>query len=351
MALTTSPAYPVTGEAITLTSSLDTGMAATHVAIEITSVPSASNLSTGFLFVDTDETALSSVAAAQTGKLASSFTADVPGEYGVTVYLIWRLPPVTPGQTEARWRVKATDTGTIHVGQFVELTVRTQSLGGATLRCRVNDDTIRAASFVDFDGEKARAAALQSTVVAAVEALEGVTVDTVIGDSDTRANDLATKFAAHRVGTSWHSAADAENVVTSYPAHSPMTLVARYNELYDRILAHMTELTTGSRFHTADDTKNTPITGHATDLAGVLVGLSDLRERVYERHREQGSADTPAVHTIAAGDTTNALTAPTPLDDVLVAFLDALADQAPTAPSGEVDGAIRAAAAGFRIVP
>jgi hypothetical protein len=144
--------------------------------------------------------------------------------------------------------------------------------------------------------------------------------------------------------------ADTENDVERFPAYSAPSLIDRYNETRDAVFGHMTEKSSGTRFHSADDTKNTPLLGEASTLSDVLVGLADLRERVYERHRVQGSGDTPAVHTNSGGDTTNELTDPTKLDDLLVAYLDALADDAPTAATGEVDGAVTAAARGFRIV-
>lgn len=346
MAITQSPTYPTAGTAVSVTSDASAVLLFDY-AIELTSVPPASSLSTGLQLKQTTSAISKPIEAAKAGLLADSFVPDVAGEYGVTVYVIQQRP--LPG--EIRYAISATDSGTVNVGQVAQLPILTERYGGATLQITIVNDTIRAASLVEFVDEASRAAAQQTTVTAALTAMVGVTVATAIGDPYTRANDLRTEFNDHLANTGVHNVADATNPIVGEAVYSLAGLLRFLTAMLDAAEGHALDAEAASRWHAAEDTVNLPVIGTATDLAGATVLLSDLRERFYERHRVMNTSSTPVVHDDATGDTTNTLSAPTKLDDVIVAYLDALVDSSPTPATGESDGAVAAAAAGgFRIV-
>lgn len=348
MTLLATPTYPVAGQAVTVTSDAS-AVLVTDYAIEVTSVPPRSVLSTGLALVPTDHTVAQvsdPVRAAELGILADSFAPDVPGAYGVTVYLIREAPNRA---FEIVRSIAATDSGTIQVGVEMTLPIRAGAFGGADLSITVADATIRAAALADHLNEASRVAALQTDVTDALTAMVGATVATACGVFLTRVTDLRDEVEDHLAGTSWHAVADTDNVVSRYAPRSVADGIVALNQLRDVLVDHLVALSTGTRWHTNDDTENAVVVSPATDLAGAQVLLSDLRERAYERHRIIGSGDAQPVHTNAGGDTTNTLSAPTLLDDVIVAYLDALVDTAPTAPTGEVPGQATAEAAGFRV--
>lgn len=346
MALTQSPTYPTAGTAVSVASDASAVLLFDY-AIELTSVPPASSLSTGLQLKQATSTTADPIEAAKAGLLADGFTPDVAGEYGVTVYVIQQRP--LPG--EIRYAISATDSGTVNVGQVAQLPILTERYGGATLQITIVDDTIRAASLVEFVDEASRAAAQQTTVTAALTAMVGVTVATAIGDPYTRANDLRTNFNAHLANTTVHAVADATNPIEGEAVYSLAGLLRFLATMLEAANGHALDADAASRWHEEEDTSSLPAIGTATDLGGATVLLSDLRERFYERHRVLGDASTPAVHRTTAADTTNTLSAPTVLDDLVVAYLDALVDEAPTPATGEVDGAVLAAATGgFRLI-
>jgi hypothetical protein len=319
------------------------------LAVEVTSVPPQSSLATGLLLLPSDTLGgqlVSPLQVADLDLLAATFAPDVAGEYGVRVSLISEVPNRAGELVRS---IATQESGTVNVGVAMALPIRTLAFGGADLSVTVVGDTIRAASLGGHLDERSRTAALQSAVTAALAALVGVTVATACGVFLTRVNNLLTELADHFAGTTWHALADTENVVTRYAAQSQREGIALVNAIRDAYVGHTTELSTGSRFHTNDDTANQPIVSPATDMAGATVLLADVRERCYERHRIIGSGDAVQVHTNAGGDTTNALSAPTLLDDAIVAYLDALVATSPTAPTGEVDGQVTAETHGFRV--
>jgi len=342
MAITQSPTYPVAGEAVTVTSDATSVLVFDH-AIELTSVPGSSSLSTGLQLIEGAPDGSSPLAAAEALQLADSFTPDVAGEYGVTIRVIQQLPQVG----EVRYRIGAVESGTIQVGQVVELPIDAGSYGGATLRLTIVGTTIRVASLVDFADETSRAASLVTSVAAALTALVGIAASTAIGTFTNRVNDLLDNFVAHLADDTAHNVADTTNSPSDEAAFSTAGGIALLNRLRALAIEHALDAEAASRWHDAEDTENQPIVGEATTLGGATVLLADLRERFYERHRIQ--TDTPDTHPEA--DETNELTAPTRLDDVIVTYLDALVAASPTPAAGEVDGAVLAAAAGgFRVV-
>jgi len=336
MALASIPAYPVVDETVTID---DAAIASDVQVFELTSVPSASALVLGLLQSPSTATQTSAFAIAAGDLELADFVPDVAGEYGFTVYGFNEY--TAAGADEQRLELSATSTGTAHVGEVVTLPILTLTGTGAVLSLTVNDSTVRAAALLLPTNEKARAAILLTAVTTPLAALVGQTVTAIGRALQTDVNELRTKYAAHRIiEGSIHTAADSVNSVPTDDADSQLGAIELLNLLLEAILKHMKDSTADATgWHTVDDLANLPLVGAASNLATATVLSADLRERVYEAHRLQIAS--PAVHG-ASGDTTNSLTAPSLLDAVIVALLDALADPAPTAATGEPDGAVLA---------
>jgi len=339
MTITTDPTYPVAGEEVTLSATSTTG---DTLAYSITSVPPQSELETGLLLLPNSTDPRGVIQAASADLTTDSFTPDVAGEYGVMAFDLARIPGIVQhagdGNVE-RVVLKATQTGTIHVGVYMDLPIVTTQGHGATLRVTVVDETVRAAELVESTTELARVAAEQSAVESALAALVGVAVNSIGNTLATDVNDLLSNYEAHRSRTagSAHAAADTTNVAATTSANSTTGALHVVNDLRDTIMGHLRDSPApgSGGWHTVDDLLNWPIAQPGNTHAAATVVLAELRERVYERHRVQVA--TPAVH--GGADGTNVLSAPTVLDDAIVAYLDAVAEQSPTAPAGEVEGA------------
>lgn len=337
MALTYTPTAPVSDDEVTLSL---TGATGSLYVYELTSAPDQSDLDTGLLLENVPEgaTAPGSAQAAAEGEYnADSFTPDTPGEYGITAYEFREVvgSPSFAGDPcgDERVELVATQTGTVHVAATVDLQIRDKLGNGATLRIKITDEAITSASFVNPTTEAGRVAALDATVVAELATLATLLPSTIGTQLQTGANDLRTQYEAHRIlAPHVHNVADAINVVTMSAAYSQASAIDLTNHLLDVISAHELDTTAHAG---GQDLKNYPIVGKASTLGEATVLLYDLRERVYELHRLQAAA--PASHT--AGDTWSVCSAPLPLDDVVVAYLDALASANPTVASGEPEGA------------
>jgi hypothetical protein len=296
----------------------------------------------------------SSVDVAAKGLDTAAFTADVPGEYGVTVFLFSRVPGANSFGEDgsARWRLRVTDSDTVNIGGYADLPIVTNRGDGATLRVTIVGSTVSAAELRDFTTEPARVAALQTAVTDALAAIASTTVATAIGDFQARVTDLQTEFADHIGSATWHLVADEKNVPLIAQPTSQDAAIAVLNEISTLAPLHFLDDDTGdSPYHTNGDPASISVARDAANLAEATVLLADLRERGFERHRVKGTGNTPPVHTTAGADTTNALSAPTKLDDIIVAYLDALVDADPSVAAGEPEGLIDAAhMAGFRIV-
>lgn len=347
MALSTSPTYPVAGSAVTLSV---TGVSVTKWVFEVTSVPSASSLSAGLVLEGVPENVdppTSPHRAIELGYESATFTPDVAGEYGISIHLFRDIvaTPTFPRDPAGDERVEwdSIDTATLQVGELVDLPIVSEDGDGGTLRLQVNAANIRAASIVSTTSEVGRIAALDSTVVADLAALVGLTVTGAGTALQTAVNDLRSNYEAHRVliAAGEHLRADAANTCSFDDADSQEGAILLLNDLREQILAHMTTNDPALPWHTEMDLKSMPLAPTATDLASATVLCADLRERVYERHRVLDA--NPTCHGVAGGDATNTLNAPEALDDLIVSYLDAIAAAAPTAPTGEVDGAVAAA--------
>lgn len=345
MTITTSPTTPAPGAAVTITSSANIRPKANHVVLELTSVPPLSALSTGLVLLESDDPPTEPLEAVRLNLDTNVFTPDVAGDYGLRIYNVFQFPPLSfvlgndDGSTDTIIRLRGYEEVTLQVGALVELPILTTGGHGATLKLQINDDTIQDATLIDPTSEVARVAALQTGVTTPLGLLVSETVAAVGTALQGGANDLRTNYEAHRVmtGGAVHTAADATNTVVTDDADSQEGAIALLNELRSKILAHAQESSAApTAWHVEDDLKNTPMAGPATDVATATVLSADLRERVYELHRMQDT--NPNVHD-AAVDNTNTLNAPSKLDDLVVAFLNAIADVDPTAPTGESEGA------------
>lgn len=291
--------------------------------------------------------------------LVRTFTPDEPGEYTVTAFdfRAFSGAPAFPGDPSGDERVElvATQTGTVHVGALMDLPILTDTGHGATLRIQVNDTTIRLAELRDHVTDLSRVAALATTVTAALTALAGTVVLTATGVFQTRVEDLRAEVEDHFEtggGGTFHVNADTVNAIDRNEATSQAAAFSLLNDLREKLASHLRQLTTvGIRVHTNDDETSVAVASPAVDLGSATVLLADLRERVFERHRILDSTSSPPIHQNVGGDTTNPLTAPTLLDDLIVAYLDAIVAADPDAAAGEPEGAADAGhMAGFKLV-
>jgi hypothetical protein len=343
--LSSSPTFPAAGDTVTLTAA---GAVGESIVFEITSVPAASAVVPGFIVTGLDIEASAEVGNSAQGVAdrevaGDTFVADLAGDYAIRIWEFRQFPgygggfdgdPVSDGRLEL---LGATDT-TLKVGEPLDLPVISKLGDGGTVRLVVVDDTVRSASIIDPLTELGRLAALDSAVVAALAALVGVLAASVGTDLQTGVNDLRANYEAHRVDAG-HAGAftDTTNTVPTTAASSNVGAIDLLNEVRAALIAHLTLANTdapGSAWHTEDDLANLPLAADATDIRTATVLSADLRERVYERHR----LETVSPNAHDAADVTNALAAPSLLDDSIVAYLDAIAAASPTAPGGESQG-------------
>jgi len=343
MAIFANPAYPLPNESVVISSS---GTIGEVQIVEITSAPSASTKELGYLIQDSDIVPNNIFDIAENRIESDTTTFDEPGEYGVTVYDLRQWPgiPSFPGDSAGveRWEIISSSIGTVNVSAHVTLPMLTGSGQGVTLQLAINNDTVRASALIDPVDEKSRLATLQSTVTAALAAIVGSTVSSIGTDLQTGVQDLLTNYEAHReTAVPVHSNKDVTNAVTRFGAKSQDGAVSLLNELRIKLLQHMQDSTSTKRaWHVIeeDDLKNLPLAQSAFDLGTATVLSADLRERAYERHREQISS--PGSH--GSKDTTNFLAGPSLLDDIVVSYFDALAALNPSAITGEPMGALEA---------
>jgi len=323
MAITTDPESPLAAEEVTLSSSAAGG---NTTRWKLTSLPSESALSTGFL-VDA------------AGEYVETFTPDVAGEYGFTAYGYTNFQTVATHAADvvvSRSAFVGSESDTVHVAGYASIPIRTRNGNGCTLRFKVKNFTIVDAECIDAINDASRVAILTAGVTAALAAVIGADADETI-DLINGSNALRTAYEAHRIRTAGatHAAADTTNVVEPMDAATLDDAIKLVNALADMLGAHLVAGASGTRWHrTVDDTTNTSAVDKATTVAGAYVLLQDLSYRVYERHRV--FLDGFDVH--GASDSTNTLAASQLIDDVIVAIIDALADATPSAPTGEPEG-------------
>lgn len=341
MSLVVTPTYPAAGESCTLSLTSATG---TERVYQLTSKPSASALELGFLTTTLDGATPAPTSSRQVLDLecqTDEFEPDVAGEYGFTAYDFRHVvgTPSYPGDPagEVRHELVATQTGTVHVGDYVDMAIRTLWGSKATLRLTVVNATVRVAELVDPSDEHARVACLSANVTAPIAALVGVAVSSLATELIAGTNDLRTNYEAHRVMVGGvHAVADNTNAVAQDHAYSQVAACNLLNRLRTVYMGHATE-DVGHSWHVTNDFLALPVAPESFDLASGWLLMADLRERCYEVHRLLNAGDSPAVHG-AAEDATNVLSAAKPLDTAVAAVLTEFAAAAPTAATGESDG-------------
>jgi hypothetical protein len=331
MAIQSDPTYPSTGDNVTLSITSATGSTAA-TRFQITGLPENSGLETGML-VD------------EGGEPTQSFTPDVAGAYSVTAYDYRRfvgVPRYAGDPAGASFdRLVATQSGTVYVGESMDLPIRAMG-HQITLRLTVVNGTVRAASLTDPTTEIARYAALDATVLAAVDALVDVAVS---GIGESIPDDVAAfreKFNAHLESADAHPfPGDTVNPVVIADTGTMIGAIRGLVELGEHYVRH---LVTPNEWHEDTfDVEHLPIAAPATDVAGAYVYLADLR-RVYPAHIN----DSPGLHPEL--DAAANLTADSLLTDAIQAVLEYFADATPTAPSGTNPGSVSLAGAfGFKL--
>lgn len=383
MPILASPTDPVAGETVTLEAQWP-GAGVEYpgdVLYELTARPPESSLPLGFLLAEQtgeDATALiirekqnqldkgNTVSQAANRFALRKFSPDVPGKYDLTARLYTaahrrQLDPAfdlnqaleqqaaTGSEFPDVWTVRevGTVTETIDVGGYTELPILRGDGEGATLRLEIHGEEIRAATIINPTSDNARLAALQTSVRTPLGLLVGEDFADIVTDPDDAVNDLRESYEGHRVDPVHVTDDDTNEVLVSDSARTTVGALYLFGQVAFALRNHLLDSTaaTPNSWHTDDDLKNLATTATPGDLAQLTVSLADWRLRVYARHIVQ-DAD-PAVHQSA--DTNNTLTvAAGLLDDLIVAYLDALESQT-AAPTGESVGLKDAITlAGFR---
>jgi hypothetical protein len=329
--ITTDPPYPVVGESVELT--ITGGTAYQRGYFKLSSAPNTSTLEPGVAVDSRYETAGDEGSA-----LIHHMTPDVGGPFTfqVDVYTEYRVPireaPSAP--VELRRTLDEKVSGTVHVGAWFELPIRTIFGHGATLGLLVVNGHVREVRCQGFLTDLSRSAFLETATQTAYEALVDLTIAGLDEDLQSDLRALCGEVIAHFSNVAAHNLADTKSIIRIASAHSARAAIELANAIHDALLNHLVQGTGGTRWHVEDDGKNMPIVGKATTLGEAVVLRADLRERVYERHRAQIA--NPSCHVVS--DSANTMSAASPLMAFIVAFLDAIAAFEPATVPGESDG-------------
>jgi len=329
--VTCDPTYPVVGDEVTIAQTIT--VAATTVTVEtpvvtVVSVPSGSAIDTGPLLDDNGDATL-------------TFTPDVVGEYELLVYpsTEYAAPSGYDGDPGgSTYAVTGTaESFSVYAGASMDMPIRTLIGHDITLRIKSHNGVVTSAELVNPTSEVASAAALDTTVLAKLAALETVAVSSIGPDLAAKIDELATKYNTHREDLAYHAASDTFNVFDWSRPYSQDEAVNRLNLLRPVLLSHLRNAnTSATAWHTEDDTKNTLIVGIAQNLGAAIVLYSDCY-RVYEAHRVQIAS--PAVH--GSADNTNTLASASVLVDLIKTYLAYVAAASPTLPDNYETGLLR----------
>lgn len=331
MAVSHSPAYPLAGEAVTVSQTVDVGgedVAIAAPSLVLVSVPSGSALTVG-LVVDV------------AGNPTATLTPDVAGEYelSITGFVETTAPPAyeDDGPSDPTATVLDTEALTISVGVEMSLPIATLAGHNLTLTIGTFDGVVRTATLTAPTSPKAAAAALDTGVAAKLALLLGEDTSSVGPDLVAGVANLIAKYNGHRTQATVHTAPDATNVYSPDRPYDISNAVLQLNALRATLQKHLTGASTASaRWHDPDDTRYYPIVAPASGLAAATVLYADLW-RVYEGHRVLVAS--PSAHDNA--DAVNTLGTADPLTAFLVTLLTYLADETPTLPAGVEDGMIQ----------
>ncbi len=365
MPVVITPVYPVYGETVTLAVDNLTGNMAGYY---VNASPERSVQQAGFLNrrldggdrIDTptddepydpgaDITKLQEML--DSDALTDSFVPDASGEYEFTAYELRKVRgiPSYPGDPagEIVQDLVIAQSNSVWVGEYMDLPLVTADGDGADLRLQVNDATVRAATLVNHRTNSAAVASAQTAVTNALAACIGIPAGTIGADLLAAVNDLRAKAVLHFAeGPNVHVAADATNVINRSGATDEQGAITLLNEVRENYVAHALDSpAVGSpgawHYNTTDDLENLPLAAAATSIADATVLCADLRLRGYARHRLTVNPGTPPIcHDALSGAPTALAVAATDLDNVVVAFFDALISTGNSAQDNENQGEV-----------
>lgn len=341
MTVTCDPTYPVVGDTVTLTQTIgvidedDDGdeinesITIENAVYTLTAVPAESALETGMLVDDN-------------GDPTDEFEPDVEGAYVVTAQAYWEYRAAPEFDEDPAGQVRAvastSESFTVRVGVSMDFPIATMNGHNVTLRLKSHNGVVTDASFVTPLTQVALAATEDTTVLTKLAALETVAVTALGPDIASVTNELATKYAAHRIEGTIHASDDTVNVFVWDRPYSVQGAIERLNLFREVFVRHLLGASNSSLvWHTDDDTKNVPIVGFASNVATAIVLYSDLR-RCYDAHRTQISA--PASHS-GSGDTVNTLATASTLVDLISTYLAFVAAASPTTPTNFESGMLK----------
>jgi hypothetical protein len=322
MPVTLSVTYPVAGETVAFTSTTGDSDVCEY---SLVTAPADSALTAGKLVN------------AQ-GVAVREFVPDVPGAFVLALFPKQEM--CADAATGIYLKTLVTESFTVHVGAALYLDLAPTNGHRSRLKLTIVGSTVRAAELVEPATTLARDAALDTTVAAAVEALVDVTVAGLDNTLETNANALRSAWGGHRVayspsGPSVHNSVDTVNTTISGDARSNEAAIILVRHLAQRITTHMMPGILDQGWHDFEDSKNTlMVSPNCTTLAQATVLSADLRFRVFRRHI--GQVSDPQSHNTA--DPLNDVPNAQPLSAAIVAFLDYVSSNNPTAPGNESEG-------------
>lgn len=345
------PTYQLPNQQWFLTFSATVG---NFVRIMVTGAPESSGYAQKMLDQETSELEIGNAA---TGQVWLGFEPDVPGVYTLKVYELTvgasgyggYFSTDTDGY--ASETVEGSTNLTFYAGQRLESDVGTPA-DAATLVLHVWNATVRpttrelhgedSPALIDPTSPKAETFVADSSVVAALAAMENVAATTVAASASAVYANIYAKFAAHLTQASVHYANDTDNTPASglgEPTNEEqlVTAVATLQRLMRQHFENDPGDGTGAgagSYHGATDVADGPLAPPPSDYASAIFAMADMW-RAYETHRAKGSS----VHN--AADSTNTLTALTTGSILALCkeLSDVLVTPTPTAPSTDHSGA------------
>ena len=169
----------------------------------------------------------------------NSVVTDIAGDYEIAIWEFKETLGYTAGHdadrvADARFDLRATTDATISVSPSMDLPIEVTSGDNVTLRVLTNGNVVSLASLVTPATEKARIAASQTAVTAALAALVGATTATIGTDLQDGTADLRAVYEAHlqqTAGPRAHLVADTANVTLINGGKSLEGSISLLNEL------------------------------------------------------------------------------------------------------------------------
>ncbi len=203
----------------------------------------------------------------------------------------------------------------------------------------------------EWTSEKAKVAALDTWVTSTATGMGNETCANIVGSTTVAAqiDNLIDKHNAHLTQASVHASNDTDNAIDASfkvgASGSVERMSAALGEIESKQRRHMTN-DSGSGpgsattdYHTSADNKRAPVSDGAVDMRTVIAKLADLR-RIHTVH----IGEPTTIH--ANADTTNTVTAGSPLLVIHQYFFTQLATTAPTVPATEQTGVVTLVAGG-----